>query len=461
MRAHSSLCTIVLLAGCAQAPPAVGPADASLARVPAPALEAQADLSGAVGLPRLYEIAYRDNPTLAAARHRWEAAIESFPIETALPEPMVEYAYGVRPNESVSGPMRHRVIVTQEIPFPTKLVAQGEVVEAEVRVAKAEFEIAVRDVLVEIAEAYYELWALDESRRVTLENQDLLRALLAHVTSEHAAGRAQFAEVQRAQSQLAQLDYDLVTLTELSAVQRTNVNALLSRSPSAAVGSPGSPPAPGGVALDLETLYAEAAVHLQELERDAARIEKADRQVELARQMFYPDLSLGVEYAETGLPEDEEFRSMPDAGMDDVYLMFGATLPVWIPKYQANVRRAAAERSAAEAERRADLDRATRTIAKTYFEMRNAARIVRLYSESLLPQAVHAMATAREWYEAGMGSYSHFLEMQQVTLNYRLAVIRATSDCYQNLVRLEAAVGRPLPELVVPLAADAEKDGSP
>lgn len=430
-----------LAAACAQTPRTPGPADASAPRA-APAA-APEDLSGPLELARLYDVAFRENPKLAAARHRWAASIEDIPIETTLPEPMAEYMFGGSPDEPGS---THELGVRQEIPFPTKIVGRGEVAEAAVRVARAEFEIAVRDVLVEIAEAYYELWSLEASREVTVENQDLLGKLVTHVTSEHAAGRAQLAEVERARAQLAQLEYDLVTIEEFGAVRRTKLNALLSRPPGAPIGRPAAPAAPGGVAIDLATLHAETERHRLELRRDEARIAQAEREVELARQDYYPDLTLGFEYETvTGREEeDEEYRGV-----------VGVALPVWVPKYQAGIRRALAERSAAEADRRATRNDAATVVAERYFEMRNSGRLVRLYAETLLPQATRSMATAREWYEAGGGSYSHFLETQQVVLAYRLALVRAIADYYQGLVRLEAAVGRPLPEIVQPLAGSS------
>ncbi|MBI4615272.1 MAG: TolC family protein [Planctomycetes bacterium] len=449
--AAAALAALAAATGCAGSDPepvpevaAPGSATAAApARAPddtGPALAAKTELA------LLCRAALAANPTLAAARHRWEAAIEEYPVETALPDPEAMYSYGLEDEFS-----RNMVQVRQAVPFPLKLVRRGEVVEKDVEIARREFEIATADVLAELKSTFHELVFLDESARITTEHQEVLRALLAHATSEHAAGRAEFAEVQRAQAQLAQLDYDLVVIAELRASEVAGTNSLLSRPPSSPLGPAGPVPVPGGVRLGLPELAAEVERSNLEVRRDEAKIEKAGSEVDLAKAESFPDFSLGFTF------EDERTPSEAEKRMDDDWkLDFGVMLPLWRPKYEAMVRGAMARKREAEAERTASENDANRRIARAYFRMRNAARLARLYVETLIPQSRHAMSTAREWYQAGKGSYSHFLEVEQVLLSHRLGLARASADYYQNLAELERAVGRPLPELVEVLAPEEQ-----
>ena len=112
-------------------------------------------------LPVLIEITIRQNPKIQAERKNWEATIAKYPQAIALPDPMVMYGFYAKSVETRVGPQRHRISISQTVPYPGMLKTAGKLVEKEVEVAQKKFEIVVRDVVADLKIAYHELAYLD------------------------------------------------------------------------------------------------------------------------------------------------------------------------------------------------------------------------------------------------------------------------------------------------------------
>jgi cobalt-zinc-cadmium efflux system outer membrane protein len=133
-----------------------------------------------------------------------------------------------------------------------------------------------------------------------------------------------------------------------------------------------------------------------------------------------------------------------DPTKDEVMVNFGVSVPLWFGKYRAMAKEAqemeAATVSEAEAQRlqlRADL-------AQAYFNLNNSSRLVRLYRETLLPQSRQALQSAEELYRKGQANLSGVLETTATVHNFELARLRATTDFYQNVARIEKLLGTAL-----------------
>ena len=112
------------------------------------------------------------------------------------------------------------------IPFPGKLSKAGEVVEVEAQMAVLELDKALRDVIVGIRESYHELLYIRDAKRVVALTRDLLEHLREVGETAYAQNRATFFDVAKAQSQLAQLQYDGVFLEDLEQTEKAQLNAL-------------------------------------------------------------------------------------------------------------------------------------------------------------------------------------------------------------------------------------------
>jgi hypothetical protein len=83
-----------------------------------------------------------------------------------------------------------KLTLTQMLPLPGRLGAEGAVVEAEARAARFDLDKAVRDVLVQVRESDQELLYIRDAKRVAAQNRELLDQLRKVSESAYAQNRA-------------------------------------------------------------------------------------------------------------------------------------------------------------------------------------------------------------------------------------------------------------------------------
>jgi outer membrane protein TolC len=268
----------------------------------------------------------------------------------------------------------------------------------------------------------------------------LLQHLLKLTNARFAEGKAKLQDVLKAQSQLAQLGYDLVLLRELENVETAKLAALLDVPTSTIFGDTGMPPL-NVVELSVEELEEAALAQRQELAIAGAMAEKRREAVRLAKLKNRPKFTLSAMRIETG----EAAMPVSESGKDPWLVGVGVSIPLWLGRNRSRVRQAELMETAAAARERA-LENDTRAELKSvYFRLENARRLVELYEKSLIPQAEQAMEVAEQWHDGAVQDVSGFLETQSVWLNFNLARLRAATDYQQYLARLERLVGGSLP----------------
>jgi outer membrane protein TolC len=429
-----------------RAPAAAGPTPARPTRSPPLATSGASD--GVFALGDAIAEAAENNPRLAAARNRWLAATQRPAQARALPDPLLSYTEMVEPIRTRVGPIERDFQVTQKIPYPGKLSAAGAVASEQARVSRLEYDIALRDTVAEIKVSYAELLYLHQATLIIEQNQHIARQLAEKGAALYGGGEEGGADAVtlfdtlKAQSQLAQLAYDLITVQELEAAEGARMNELLGRTGGAKL----------GVLQDLayrplrasqEQIVQLGLHNRQELEAALHRIRAADHARRLARLSRVPDFTVGVKYWMVG----EQGSAVANSGEDAVGVTLGVSLPIWARKNSARIAEAEYLKRAACLDRQAEADNLQARIAKVFFKMQNADRLVRLYEGSLIPQAADALEIAEQWRDTGRETFGRLLEAQGVWLNFQLAHRRALADHEQTVARLEQLVGASLGDL--------------
>ena len=383
-------------------------------------------------LSDLISYAFKTNPSVKAARESWKSVIERYRVETGFPDPEIGFTAYPKPLMAT-----YEVMISQMIPFPGRLSQAGEVVKAEIEMARLEYEKTLRDLVVGIRESYHELFYIKNAQRVVSLNRDLLEHLRKVGETAYAQERATFFDVVKAQSQLAQLQYDALLLAELEQTEQAQLNALLNRAPGAEIRiEDGETLLP--LLYNLEEIYELARIYQEEIRLAEAQINKARAKAGLAKYEYLPMFRLGLSYAR-GNPDmvPEEFR-------DAVGVQFGLSIPIWLNKNWGRVEEARAEERKAQAMKMSQLNETRAMIRNVYFRLQNSERLISLYQNQLLPQAAQAMEIAETWFREKQGSFTDFIETQSVFYNFQLALARAKADYGRYLAQLERLVGRSL-----------------
>ncbi len=388
-------------------------------------------------LPNLIRVAVERSPKVRAAKARWQATIEQYPQVTALPDPMFMYGYYMRSVETRVGPQRHRLSFSQTFPYPGTLDAAGEVVKKAIKIARVKHEQVIRDLIVELKLSYHELAYLQRAVELTRQNHDLVASILTIATARYAEGEAILNDVLKAQSQLAQLEYDLILLKELQLVEHANINGILSVPSETPLGAT-VPVLYEPLGIPLVDVEKQALSKRQELRIAELSIKKATEGIALAELQTKPMLKFDLMAIETG---KALMMDAPDSGKDPFTIGIGVTIPWSSLKNSSKVREAQKNQEVVTANKHS-LEDATRVaLRKVYFRLENARRLVELYENTLIPQAGAAIELAETWHQEGPKSIAGFLETQSVWLNFNLARLRAIADYQQNVARLEQLVG--------------------
>jgi len=407
----------------------------SLIPFPLKAQGLKPSLSGTISLELLITHAIGRNQKIKAAKMKWKSVIEKLPQAISLDDPEIGIdTWNIPSNFDVSNTRQTLFWVSQRFPFPGKLRLKGNIVSKEIDKAKLHLNITARDVIVDLKKSYFELLYIDKAIEITQTIKDLAEHLAKLGATGLSMDGTTLNDVFKAQSQLAQLNYDLILLTELRVVEATNINAILNLPPESPVGKPtGLEPAP--FKYKPEELYKLAEKHLEDLKILNQEVERSKEKIKLAKRKYYPDFQVKLRRFEN-----------TNTNLDSGYgVFFGVKVPIWSKKNRARVVEAEKNRSAAAYEKVELKNQTFSKIKQLYFKLQNSARLIKLYKESLIPQAEKSMEIAETWYKEKKGSFSGLLEAKSIWLNFNLARERALADYFQRLTALERLVGTNLP----------------
>ncbi len=377
------------------------------------------------------DAAVRRNPDLRAALERFVEFLERVPQRTALPYPRLRYEYK-------SGPKEHMYAVEQELPFPTKLGAEGRAALALARAARAEARESENALRERADVAYAELYLARRQVELVAESIRYLERILELVRAKVEAGTAP-------QSDLLRIEVERDTLLAEHAGHRSDaevaagaLNVLLDRRPEAPIGklapppSPPPGPLPPATLATLEAHYAHALAHRPELEAARERTAAAGEMLARAGDEWVPDVAVGAAYVR-------------DFGRDEneVELTVGFTVPLLSGRPGGAVAEGEAAARRAGAELRAVRNRVLEEVRTAWLHANAAAERHRLLAGRALARARETVETSETAYMAEKLDFLGLVDAQRMRLATELEAERALADYAKRSAELARATGRP------------------
>lgn len=408
----------------------------------------------AVGLPAAAVLedylryAALNNPGLRASYEQWLAALERIPQAEALPDPQVSYGYYFRSVETFTGPQQQRLRGSQMFPWLEKLILRGDVAAEAAEAARLRFEGEKLKLFERVTIAYAEYYYLTRAIDVTRENVQLLQDWEVLIRAKYRVATGNYPDLINAQVELGKLDDRLRTLEDLRVPTVARLNDVLGRDSTEPIQPPQALPEVQATFRDDDVLSQLAAAN-PELQALDAVVTEHQRRIELAGKDYFPDVTLGVEWIETGRRAGQD---LPNTGEDPVIGVVSVNLPVWWQKYSAGVREAQAARRAA-AGRRSDMERnLTTELQFALYRYRDAERKTDLFGNALIPKAKEALEANSTAYESGRADFLDLLEAQRLFLEFSLSYERALSDRTKSYAEIEKLIGESLLEPTEPEA---------
>ena len=405
---------------------------------------ARVRLAEPIALELLVALGYEWSPGLKSAREKIRAILEQYPQAVYLENVLRQYNAFTKQLDTKVGPTRHKEMMAMAFPFPDTLALKGQVITEDVLIAQKEFEIVLRDLVTAIKLAYYDYLFVVEATRINEENQKLLQQMIAIAQTKFRVGQGKYSNVIMAQVELSKLANVIITLEHQRETIIARLNTLLNASADLPLGIP-VPLEEERVIPTLAELYALAVQKRQEIQKQKLMISKMGLVVEMAKQMTSPDPTLGASYFENrSMPDLKHTQKMPMTFMTQRTL--NPTNTAWFGHRNSYIREVNVKIEAME-HGIEELESQLRFIVKKHhFGMETANRSIRLYRQTLLPQAQQALDAANTAYQAAQIDFLSFLDAQRTLLNLRIEEQRALRDYHQHLTQLEQAVGMILPK---------------
>ncbi len=378
-----------------------------------------------------------NNPGLEAAFERWQAALEKAPQARALPDPRLTYARLIEEVETRVGPQESKLGLMQKFPWFGKRRLRGEAAWEAAEAAREGYEAEKLKLFFRVKDAYYEYAYLAGAVRVVQQMKSLVRQLEQVARTRYTVGAAGHPDLIRAQVELGKLEDRLQSLSELRGPLTARLNAALNRPVQAHLPWP-EPIAVQEVDVSQEELIGRLADSNPELRALRREVAGRERGVALAGKEFYPDVTFGLDYVQTG---SARMGGVSDSGKDPVIAMVSINLPLWRGKLEAGLREAEARRRAAERDADERENAVAAELKLALYRYEDARRKISLYRDTLLPMARQSLEASRSAFQVGNASFLDVLDAERVLLEFRLSLERAIADQAQELARLEMLAG--------------------
>ena len=327
--------------------------------------------------------------------------------------------------------------VMQMLPLGGKLALAGRAVGAQASATNERANDVVWELRSQTAMGFYDLYSTDQSLRIARETLRLLQDIEKTAESMYRVGEGRQADVLRAQVEIAKMAEDTLRMQAMRESMVARLNALMDRAADTRVASPALPRFPDSLPTrpSLEAIAFGGRPMIRAGLEDVSAAEASEK---LARKEIWPDLQVGVQYAQQ--------PSIMGGGTERMgSLMFGASLPVFARDRQLRMREeAAAMRQMAQADLASMRAETRGKIGEAYANLVRARNLSQLYRSTVLPQAAATVASALSAYRVGSVDFMTLLDDQMTVNKYQQELYALDADQGKAWAELEMLIGREL-----------------
>jgi outer membrane protein TolC len=274
-----------------------------------------------------------------------------------------------------------------------------------------------------------------DEMRLLERQRSLLKEALAVALAQYTTGKVPQADVLRAQMALTRLSEQLIELDEEREDTRAQLNALMGRPPDEAIEIAGSYAVPATLPA-IEELERTAIEHRPELAAMRAQVAKSKDEGKLTRLAMKPDFTIGLGYMLMPAGSSSRNAYMAEVAMN---------LP-WLnrERHEGEARQADAATDVSQAELDARATTVFLEIRQAQIEVLAAEKRVKLYRDTLLPEAEASFKASTAAYQNNRAEFMSLIDAQNLLLDIQTAYYKASAATDAGMAQLERAIGAPI-----------------
>lgn len=391
-------------------------------------------------LASLLDHARRHNPELAAMQHEAQAAAQRVQPAGALPDPVLRVElmninnYGNDAGFSLlpSKVGETKYTLMQQLPYWGKRELRREAAAADARQAEARASATWAEQAMRLRTAFAQYYLVAHNERITGELLELVTRLEQVAQARYAGGLAPQQDAIRAQLEQTAMRGDLIAVANEKRQLQARINALLGRAPAAELAQPRELPVLAASALEPQALAARVRENNANVRTEAARLQAAQANRELALRNRYPDFNVGV------------FPSQVGSRITTWGVMVELNLPLQQQARRAQESEAAAMLEAARSRAEAAANQAAADVEEQLSALDAARRSEQLIATRQLPQSELVLQSAVAAYENGKVDFATLLEAQRQARRARLDLLKVQAEQQMRIAEIERTLGEPL-----------------
>lgn len=393
-----------------------------------------------LSLESLINEAKENNPSILAAKKRWEASRARVPQAKSLDNPSVGISFMKIPKGTLkvksTMPEDRTLSITQMFPFFGKLPLKGKIALVESQMIAAEYKNKELEVINAVKNAYYDLFMNYKEIELNREGLLFLQNISGIAEAKYVVGDAMQEELFKISLEIARLSNTIANLKEEKRAKETRLNALLNREPEALQGLPVLSE-DLSFNKDITSLYRLTLENQPELLIFSYAIEKNKYAESLAKKSYLPDIMSGIILRGLGTGS---------FGLWDLMLSF--SVPFWFwTKQRYEVKEAIAGLEEARAAYQAMENKMLSETKDLATKVTVARNNIYLYKNNLIPLLKNSIASSLSGYRAGKGDIMMLLDNERMLIETRMNYYKALVEYNMNLADLERAVGLNLDEV--------------
>jgi outer membrane protein TolC len=381
--------------------------------------------------------ALESNPEIRAAVRRLSLAQLKTTTARSLDDPVLMMRDWYTPVTKPWDLNQAQLMVSLQQSFPSRLKrdARGRLAEDDAGIAAIDLETLRQEVAAEVRKLCIELMRNADEVRLQAHQNSLLKEAMAAALAEYTTGKAPQADVLRAQMALTRLNEQVIELEEERDNARAQLNALMGRPADSAIEIAGNYALPAALP-SIEELEQAAIEHRPELAALRTQIAKSKDESKLTRLAMKPDFTVGLGYML--MPSGSAARN---AYMAEVTM----NLPrLNRARHEGESKQADAATDVSQAELDARANAVFLEIRQAQIAVLAAEKRVKLYRDTLLPQAEAAFKASSAAYQNNRAEFMSLIEAQNLLLEIQTATYKASAAASEGYAQLERAVGAPI-----------------
>jgi outer membrane protein TolC len=341
------------------------------------------------------------------------------------------------------------VSVQQSFLGKDKRDLRAKVAVDDAEVAASDLESLRQEIAAEARKACADLMRNADEMQLHNRQAAVLKEALAAALAQYTTGKVPQADVLRAQIAVTRLNEHLLELEQERDDTIAQLNALLGRRPDGAVEIAGAYSIPAALP-PIEDLEQVAIENRPELEGLRKQILKSKDEGKLTRLAMKPDFTVGLGYML--MPTGATYRNA-----------YMAEMTMNIPslnheRHEGEAKQADAATAVSQAELDARTSAVFLEIRRAQIDVLAAQKRIKLYRDTLMPQAEAAFKASAAAYQNNRGDFSNLIDSQNMLLDVQTAFYKASAATDTGIAALERAIGAPLS--TVPKMNSAREKGS-